>query len=84
MKCLYCSYDTNDYSNMKKHIRRMHRMQNVKSDSGLSRPTENMLGDYMCQMNKTYDIRLKKTSNYLFLDLQDVERLCLYQNLLRI
>ena len=35
-------------------------MQNVKSDSGLSRPTENMLGDYMCQMNKTYDIRLKE------------------------
>ena len=60
MKCLYCSYDTNDYSNMKKHIRRMHRMQNVKSDSGLLRPTENMLGDYMCQMNKTYDIRLKE------------------------
>ena len=32
----------------------------MKSDSGLSRPTENMLGDYMCQMNKTYDIRLKE------------------------
>ena len=45
---------------MKKHIRRMHRMQNGKSELGISRQTENILGDYMSQMNKNYDIRLKE------------------------
>ena len=93
VKCDYCKYSTEDLSNFRRHFKSVHARAKIycqhceekfSRKDNLNRHTLRKHKDKIqniMEISIGFDIRLKKTSNCLYLDHRDVERLCLYQNL---
>ena len=75
--CHECGYSTTDSSNFKRHVKAKHKYGNDPRNSN-NILSENVVNNHAALNNtvngENFDIRLKKTLNYLYLDLQDVER----------
>ena len=58
--CLYCSYVTNDKSNYKKHIKRMHSVDSLRKTAKLIKIDNQDHSNNDDDLYKKHDIRLKE------------------------
>ena len=59
-KCLYCSYATNDKSNYKKHMKRMHAVDSMRKNVELKRMDNQDHMNHDDHLLEKHDIRLKE------------------------